>query len=156
MTSGLSERWFCFPGSETDPHLTPKMKILEHQNQVFSTSCSILPLCKWWNWDRGFRNLVQKPAVPPVLLFAPHLVNYLLLEACVYKSRLMFSCLHLQYDFGRSCHMRLFQEFSNDLPKASAMDSSQTSRGAKLVLGHWPWVPGTSFLWEGCSLQKLW
>lgn len=30
--------------------------------------------------------------------------------------------------------------------------TSQLSRGAKLVHGHWSWVPATSFLREACSL----
>lgn len=87
----------------------------------------------------SFRGLVQKLAVPPLLLFAPHLVNYHLFKVCVYESWLIFSCLPLQYYFVRCCHMGLFQVFSSGLLKGQhglLKGFSQLSRDARLV-----WLP---------------
>lgn len=92
-----------------------------------------------------FRGLVQKLAVPPLLLFAPHLVNYHLFKVCVYESWLIFSCLPLQYYFVRCCHMGLFQVFSSGLLKGQRgllKGFSQLSRDARPV---WPPTMGPSY-----------
>lgn len=92
-----------------------------------------------------FRGLVPKLAVPPLLLFAPHLVNYHLFKVCVYESWLIFSCLPLQYYFVRCSHTGLFQVFNSGLLKGQCSllkGFSQLSRDARLV---WTLAMGPSY-----------
>lgn len=65
----------------------------------------------------------------------------------------MFSCLHFRNYFVSYCCMGLFQVCCTGLPKGQCCGSSQLSRGAELVHGHWPQVPDTYFLRQGCSFR---